>query len=60
MSLTAAATAADPLVTPMIPKCWKGMGAIVVALAYVSIFHRRLRGLVLPVFVVAASRWCCY
>ena len=30
------------------------MGAIVVVLAYLSIFHRRLRGLVFPVFVVAA------
>ncbi len=38
----------DPGVLEMV------IGAVVVALAYVSVFHRRLRGLVLPVFVVAA------
>ena len=30
------------------------VGAVIVVLAYLSIFQRRLRGLVLPVFVVAA------
>lgn len=55
-SLTAPVTAtAVPQSDPDDPGVLEWAIAVVAAvLAYVSIFHRRLRGLVLPVFVVAA------